>query len=158
MHTSAGPCLSDGSRCAIHSRQTRFDQNLLTVKRYNLERYWRRSFSVAGPSLWNALPSDIRNAISLPAFRSRLKTHLFREAFITMLYSTSSPVLIVLLFYLISLVSLLFNFLLFIASIIYCVTYLTAYMILFYIVYIELFSNVLSCCIVTYFYVYFILY
>ena len=26
------------------------DQNLLTVKRYNLERYGRRSFSVAGPS------------------------------------------------------------------------------------------------------------
>ena len=31
------------------------DQNLLTVKRHNLERYGRRSFSVAGPSLWNAL-------------------------------------------------------------------------------------------------------
>ena len=61
------------------------DQNLLTVKRYNLERYGRRSFLVAGPSLWNALPSDIRNAIFLPAFRSRLKTHIFRGAFITML-------------------------------------------------------------------------
>ena len=53
------------------------DQNLLTVKRYNLERYGRRSFSVAGPSLWNALPSGIRNSISLPAFRYSLKTHLF---------------------------------------------------------------------------------
>ena len=59
------------------------DQNLLTVKRYNLERYGRRSFSVAGPSLWNALPSAIRNSVSLPAFRSSLKTHLFREAFVT---------------------------------------------------------------------------
>ena len=57
------------------------DLNLLTVKRYNLERYGRRSFSVAGPSLWNALPSAIRNSVSLPAFRSSLKTHLFREAF-----------------------------------------------------------------------------
>ena len=27
------------------------EQNLLTVKRYNLERFGRRSFSVAGPSL-----------------------------------------------------------------------------------------------------------
>ena len=61
------------------------DQNLLTVKRYNLERYGRRSFSVAGPSLWNALPSDIRNSVSLPAFRSSLKTHLFREAFVTLM-------------------------------------------------------------------------
>ena len=60
------------------------DLNLLTVKRYNLERYGRRSFSVAGPSLWNALPSAIRNSVSLPAFRSSLKTHLFREAFVTL--------------------------------------------------------------------------
>ena len=42
----------------------------LTVKRYNRERHGRRSFSVAGPSLWNALPSAIRNSVSLPAFRS----------------------------------------------------------------------------------------
>ena len=61
------------------------EQNLLVVKRYNLERYGRRSFSVAGPSLWNALPSAIRNSMSLPAFRSSLKTHLFREAFVTLL-------------------------------------------------------------------------
>ena len=61
------------------------DQNMLTVKRYNLERYGRRSFSVAGPSLWNALPSAIRNSVSLPAFRSSLKTHLFREAFVTLM-------------------------------------------------------------------------
>ena len=54
-------------------------------KRYNLERYGRRSFSVAGPSLWNALPSAIRNSVSLPAFRSSLKTHLFREAFVTLM-------------------------------------------------------------------------
>ena len=61
------------------------EQNLLTVKRYNLERFGRRSFSVAGPSLWNALPSAIRNSMSLSAFRSSLKTHLFREAFATLL-------------------------------------------------------------------------
>ena len=61
------------------------DQNLLTVKRYNLERYGRRSFSVAGPSSWNALQSDIRNYVSLPAFRSSLKSHLFREAFVTLM-------------------------------------------------------------------------
>ena len=61
------------------------EQNLLVVKRYNLECYGRRSFSVAGPSLWNALPSAIRNSMSLPAFRSSLKTHLFREAFVTLL-------------------------------------------------------------------------
>ena len=61
------------------------EQNLLTVKRYNLERFGRRSFSVAGPSLWNALPSTIRNSMSLSAFSSSLKTHLFREASVTLL-------------------------------------------------------------------------
>ena len=61
------------------------EQNLLTIKRYNLERFGRRSLSVAGPSLWNALPSAIRNSIYLSAFRSSLKTHLFREAFVTLL-------------------------------------------------------------------------
>ena len=61
------------------------EQNVLAVKRYNIEHYGRRSFSVAGPSLWNALPSAIRNYMSLPAFRSSLKTHLFREAFVTLL-------------------------------------------------------------------------
>ena len=53
------------------------EQNLLVVKRYNLERYGRRSFSVAGPSLWNALPSAVRNSMSLSAFRSSLKTQPF---------------------------------------------------------------------------------
>ena len=60
------------------------EHNLLTVKRYNLERYGRRSFSVAGPSLWNAMPSAIRNSMSLSAFRSSLNAHLFREAFVTL--------------------------------------------------------------------------
>ena len=35
------------------------EQNVLAVKRYNIEHYGRRSFSVAGPSLWNALPSAL---------------------------------------------------------------------------------------------------
>ena len=61
------------------------EQNVLAVKRYTLERYGRCSFSVAGPSLWNALPSAIRNSMSLPAFRSCLNSHLFRETFVTLL-------------------------------------------------------------------------
>ena len=36
------------------------DQHLLTIPRYHLERYGRRAFSVAGPTLWNALPPAIR--------------------------------------------------------------------------------------------------
>jgi len=40
----------------------------------------RRSFPVA-TSLWNSLPSDIQSSSSLPVFRQRLKTFLFRQSF-----------------------------------------------------------------------------
>ena len=41
----------------------------------------KRTFSVIGQRLWNSLPPDTRNSSSLPIFRSRLKTHLFKIAF-----------------------------------------------------------------------------
>ena len=40
-----------------------------------------RSFSVAAPRLWNRLPLAIRNSQTTSQFKSRLKTHLFNEAF-----------------------------------------------------------------------------
>ena len=43
--------------------------------------YGDRRFSVAGPTLWNKLPLDIRFAPSLEIFKSKLKTHLFDEAY-----------------------------------------------------------------------------
>ena len=60
------------------------DQHLLTIPRYHLERYGRRTFSVTAPTLWNALPPAIRQANSVAVFKSLLKTHLFREAFRTL--------------------------------------------------------------------------
>ena len=33
---------------------------LLTEHRYRLERYGRRCFSVAGPALWNELPTPVK--------------------------------------------------------------------------------------------------
>src|SRR6218665_667148 len=51
----------------------------LVVPRVKLATAQRRSFAV-GPSFWNALPSRLRSellALSLPLFRSRLKTILF---------------------------------------------------------------------------------
>ena len=52
----------------------------LCVPRHNLERYGRRSFSCAGPVLWNSLPEDMRLADSLNSFKSHLKTHYFKLA------------------------------------------------------------------------------
>ena len=38
-----------------------------------------RAFGVAGPTLLNKLPRDIRAINTLTVFKSRLKTHLFTE-------------------------------------------------------------------------------
>ena len=40
-----------------------------------------RSFSAAGPKLWNELPVELRQATSLNSFESRLKTYLFKKDF-----------------------------------------------------------------------------
>ena len=40
-----------------------------------------RSFTYAAPKLWNALPLDVRSESTVAGFKTKLKTHLFREAF-----------------------------------------------------------------------------
>src|SRR6218665_2233000 len=79
-----GPSLSKGALCpgiifagpqAVRSAE----QGDLVVPRVRLATAQRRSFAVVGPSLWNAL-RRLRSellALSLPLFRSRLKTILF---------------------------------------------------------------------------------
>ena len=42
-----------------------------------------RSFTCASPKLWNALPFDIRSARSVSIFKAKLKTQLFRHAFLS---------------------------------------------------------------------------
>ena len=55
--------------------------NLLIVPRSNLKSYGDRSFSIAGPKLWNLLPKSLRMCTSLESFKSKLKTFLFTRAF-----------------------------------------------------------------------------
>ena len=46
-------------------------------------RYGDCGFSVAGPSCWNELPMDVRdNSLSLQMFKCKLKTYLFRTAYV----------------------------------------------------------------------------
>lgn len=40
-----------------------------------------RSFSCAAPSVWNSLPRNIRDLTDISAFKTALKTHLFRHAY-----------------------------------------------------------------------------
>ena len=64
-----------------HSVSTRSSDSLVLSIPYVRSSLGKRAFSVIGPRLWNSLPSDTRNSNSLPTFRSRLKTHLFKIAF-----------------------------------------------------------------------------
>ena len=53
----------------------------LTTKTANKRTRGDRAFSVLGPRLWNALPLQIRFAPSIESFKTRLKTHLYAQAF-----------------------------------------------------------------------------
>ena len=54
---------------------------LLAVPNYKLKTYGLNAFSVAAPTLWNNLPSQIRNSKSLSVFKKQVKTFLFKQAF-----------------------------------------------------------------------------
>ncbi len=43
---------------------------------------WGRTFSHLAFKLWNSLPDDVRGSDTLYLFKSRLKTHLYSQAFI----------------------------------------------------------------------------
>ena len=81
-------------RCALRSTGSA----LLCVPRHNLERYGRRSFSCAGPVLWNSLPEDMRLADSLNSFKSHLKTRYFILAYNLWLYAIRTLYVILYLF------------------------------------------------------------
>ena len=51
-------------------------KNLLSIPHFNLRTHSARSSSVAAPTIWNALPSDIKNSSSVSVFKNRLKTFL----------------------------------------------------------------------------------
>ena len=62
------------SRQHLHSAA----RHQLTVPRHNLSTYGRQAFAVAGPTMFNTLPDDLRDpAVSTSTFRQSLKTHLF---------------------------------------------------------------------------------
>jgi len=55
--------------------------NLLTVPYFSLS-FGSRAFRFAAPSVWNKLPSDLRDTVSLTAFLHKLKTHFSSQLFL----------------------------------------------------------------------------
>ena len=56
-------------------------RNLYSLTRIRTKTYGEREFSWIGPSLWNALPDELRNSPSIGSFKDKLKTHLFKLHF-----------------------------------------------------------------------------
>ena len=80
--TSAQP----NPKCAVHLVDSRrylrsSSAKQLMVPRHRLSTVGSQSFSTAGPTIWNRLPSEVTSAASLPDFLRKLKTYLFRLSF-----------------------------------------------------------------------------
>ncbi len=64
--------------CSLRSQNS----GLLVVPRIAKSTKGVRAFSYLAPKLWNSLPDNVRGSDTLSLFKSRLKTHLFSQAFI----------------------------------------------------------------------------
>lgn len=83
IHNLAPPYLSDLLHINIPTRSLRSASSInLTVPPARLSTMGSRAFSRSAPRLWNSLPSDIRNIDSIITFKTHLKTHLFRQAYV----------------------------------------------------------------------------
>ena len=83
LHDSAPKYLSDLLKVRKSSRHTRSGSAhlMLEVPFTRKATFADRSFSVAGPRMWNTLPPNIRLIDNFDAFKKSLKTHFFRRAF-----------------------------------------------------------------------------
>jgi hypothetical protein len=74
------PVTDDNPYLSGHRSSSRGD---LFVPRTQSATYGNRAFSVAGPSIWNSLPADIRGLGTLNDFKAKLKTFLFTKSYPT---------------------------------------------------------------------------
>ena len=66
----------------LHDRLLRSaDQCLMCVPFTQSSLVFNRSFSVAGPRMWNTLPYELRCIADIDVFKKRLKTLLFRDSY-----------------------------------------------------------------------------
>ena len=71
--------LQEMIRWHVPRRTLRFSSALLLeVRRCKRKTLGTRSFGYAGPTLWNDLPLEIRNAKDINCFKSLIKTQVFR--------------------------------------------------------------------------------
>ena len=73
--------LSDLLKESTCTRQLRSSNTSQFLVPFAKTKWGQRSFSVAGPIIWNSLPPNIKSANSATSFRKLLKTYLFVQAF-----------------------------------------------------------------------------
>ena len=87
LHGTARPYLtSQFTRVADMPNRWRLwssSSNQLDVPSFRLSTVGSHAFPIAGGKIWNSLPDDVTSAPSLPTFRRRLKTYLFRCSYNT---------------------------------------------------------------------------
>ena len=68
------------SDVAYRQRLRSVSSHEVSVPRHRLSTYGRRAFAVAGPTVWNSLPEDMRDPdVSEDSYRQSLKTFLFSK-------------------------------------------------------------------------------
>jgi len=73
-------CCTPSSDIASRQRLRSASRRQLDVPRHYRNKFGRRTFSVAGPVVWNSLPAHLRDpSLSFDSFKPVLKTHLFTE-------------------------------------------------------------------------------
>ena len=79
---SCSPNLKDLFTLHQPRRELRSSTNIWSLEVPRAVRnYGSRSLQVHGAKLWNGLPADLRKPQSVPTFKSKLKTFLYKEAF-----------------------------------------------------------------------------
>ena len=80
MHNTAPAYLQELIVPYVPSRGLRSQEhNLLCVPFTRSTMAGSRAFSIAGPTLWNALPQYLRDISDIAKFKRQLKTHLFAQ-------------------------------------------------------------------------------
>ena len=81
LHGCAPEYLQDIVTLHVPKRSLRSGTQRLLVKPQSKLKVGDRRFAVSGPELWNNLPLELRLISSISAFKSQLKTHLFKKAY-----------------------------------------------------------------------------
>ena len=84
LHGLAPSYLSDLLSSKVSRRSTRSTStNALHIPFTRHSNFADRSFGVAGPRFWNALPDSLKDISDIRSFKAALKTHLYRRTFLT---------------------------------------------------------------------------